>query len=92
MKEEVICLASKWIQLSDSLRIPEGIQSSIQKQYSEPELCLRAVLIAWLNKQYNHLKYGPPTWRVLAEAVAKQAGCNDPAQAEKIAQNHPGKD
>ena len=36
VKKEVSDLAAHWIHISDSLRIPEHIQSTIKRDYSKP--------------------------------------------------------
>ena len=33
------------------------------------ERLLEDVLLLWLNKEYNVDRFGPPTWRMLVEAV-----------------------
>ena len=35
--------------------------------------------------------FGKPTWRRLVEVVEDPVGGNDPALAQKIARDHPGK-
>ena len=48
------------------------------------------VLTQWLKKTYNVKRFGEPSWKLLVKAVSDQAGGNDRALAEKIAQNHQG--
>ena len=52
--------------------------------------CLMEVLTQWLKKTYNVKRFGEPSWELLVKAVSDQAGGNDRALAEKIAQNHQG--
>ena len=58
---------------------------------SEPnaERALNDVMLLWLQQKYNVERFGPPTWRMLVEAVDKHAGGNDHDLAKKIALNHP---
>ena len=44
----------------------------------------------WLKGAYDIKRFGPPSWRSLVEAVACEAGGNNPALAKSIALNHPG--
>ena len=48
------------------------------------------LLTEWLKKNYNVEKFGPPTWKMLVEAVAAPNGGNNRSLAEKIATLHPG--
>ena len=50
---------------------------------------LEDVLLMWLNQQYDVNKHGPPTWRMLVEAVDKKSGGNNHELAKQIAANHP---
>ena len=56
---------------------------------SEAEQALEDVLLLWLNQKYNTQKFGQPTWRLLAEAVYKETGGNNPELAKRIASKHP---
>ena len=49
---------------------------------------LEDVLLLWLNRQYDVKKHGPPTWRMLVEAVDKKDGGNNHDLAKEIASNH----
>lgn len=54
----------------------------------DPGLCLFDVVHKWLCKDYNHQRFGLPSWRALVKAVASNVGGQNPALAEKIAQMH----
>ena len=47
------------------------------------------VLLLWLNQKYDKEKHGPPTWRMLAEAVNSKSGGDNQELAKLIASNHP---
>ena len=47
------------------------------------------VLLLWLLQKYKVEKFGPPTWRMLVEAVDKKTGGNNHELAKEIASNHP---
>ena len=57
---------------------------------TNPRECLQAVLEKWLQKGYDHQRYGPPTWKMLVRAVAEPAGGDNITLAEQIARNHQG--
>ena len=90
--EEVYTLAGKWADISFALKLPMSLEDTIQKETRGDDCahCLRIVLRKWLQKSYNYNKYGPPTWRMLVEAVGDPFGGNDCALAETIANKHPG--
>ena len=60
-----------------------------ESDHSNTERALNDVVLLWLRQKYNVERFGPPTWRMLAEAVDKHAGGNDHELAKKIALNHP---
>ena len=91
MYREVIGLAGRWSGMCLALGLLPSDQSAIQAaHYGNPHDCLRAVVVKWLQKGYDFEQYGPPTWRMLVEAVGDPAGGNNNALAETIAKNHPG--
>ena len=49
---------------------------------------MQAVIVEWLNKNYNTARFGPPTWKALVAAVANTLGGNNKAEAERIASKH----
>ena len=56
---------------------------------SMADQALKDVLLLWLNQKYRVEKFGPPTWRMLVEAVDKKTGGNSHELAKEIASNHP---
>ena len=49
---------------------------------------MEAVIVEWLNKNYNTAKFGLPTWKALVAVVANPLGGNNKAEAERIAGRH----
>lgn len=45
----------------------------------------------WLQKDYDVEKFGPPTWKVLVEAVRSPIGGKNPTLAKEIESQHPMK-
>ena len=50
---------------------------------------LEDVLLLWLKQKYDEKKHGPPTWRMLVEAVNSKSGGDNQELAKQIALNHP---
>ena len=76
--------------LGRSLRLNNDDLKAIRIKYeSDADSALNDVLLLWLTKQYNDDRFGPPTWRMLVEAVDKKSGGNDHELAKEIALNHP---
>ena len=88
---EVVGLAGRWSSMCLALRLRPSDRSKIEAAHpGNPDRCLEAVVVRWLQKGYNYQRYGNPAWRMLVEAVSDPAGGDDSALAEKIAKNHPG--
>ena len=88
--EEVLDIKSMYFDLGQSLRLRNDDLEAIRKKYPshDTKQALNDVLLLWLKKQYNVKKFGPPTWRMLVEAVKKKCGGNDLKLAKQIASNH----
>ena len=88
---EVVSLAGSWSSMCLALRLRPSDRSKIAAAHpGNPDECLEAVVVKWLQKGYNCQRFGPPTWRMLVEAVDDPAGGNHNALAETIAKNHLG--
>ena len=88
---EVIGLAGRWSSLCLVLRILPSDRSTIEAAHrGNPDECLQAIVVKWLQKGYDYQRYGPPTWRMLVESVGDPVGGNNNALAEAIARKHPG--
>ena len=75
---EMISLAARWSGMCLALGLLPSDQSTIETAYcGNPHDCLRAVVVKWLQKGYDFEQYGPPTWRMLVEAVGDPAGGNN---------------
>ena len=88
---EVIGLAGRWSGMCLALGLLPSDQSTIAATHpGNPHDCLRAVVVQWLQKGYDYQRYGPPTWRMLVEAVSDPSGGNNNSLAETIAKKYPG--
>ena len=88
---EVIGLAGRWSNMCLALRLLPSDRSKIEATHpGNPDQCLEAVIVKWLQKCYNYQKFGSPTWKMVVKAVGDPAGGNNIALAETIAKKHPG--
>ena len=90
--EAVLPIKSVYFALGQSLRLRTADLRSIKDKYpndSDTRQALSDVLELWLQKKYKVDKFGPPTWRMLVEAVNREAGGNNHELAKKIALEHP---
>ena len=74
------------------LRLSNDDLKAIREAYpdaSKADQALRYVLLQWLKQKYEVEEFGPPTWRMLVEAVDKETGGNNHELAKEIAHNHP---
>ena len=90
--DEVESLKCAYFQLGRSLRLRDADLKDIRQTYpveSEQDTALNDVLLLWLRQKYNVERFGPPTWRMLVEAVDKKS-CGDYHDlAKEIASRHP---
>jgi hypothetical protein len=86
--EEIQPIESSYYNLAQSLNVNIADLRKIHDEPSSDSDALKDVLLLWLNKKYDEKKHGPPTWRMLVEAVNKSCGDNVEL-AKQIALNHP---
>ena len=79
-------VVSRWYEIGVLLGVRVADLNLIQSDETlDQRERLGAMLKAWLDKtSCEH------SWRVLVDAVDHEAGGNNPAEAEKIAEKHPG--
>ncbi len=90
--EALLPIKSLYFALGRSLRLKTADLRSIQTanpSESDAEQALSDTLELWLQRKYNVEKVGPPTWRMLVEAVDRKGGGNNPELAKNIAAEHP---
>ena len=87
--EEVIEVASRWLFIGLALRLKSSELDTISSNnHDDPQKCLKDMLVTWLQQCYDTQKFGPPSWRMLCQAISKPAGGNNPALAREIAEHH----
>ena len=90
--EEVLSIKAVYFPLGECLRLSSRDLKAIHEAYPDESMvgqALKDILLLWLNQNYKVEKFGPPTWRMLVEAVDKKTGGNNHELAKKIASNHP---
>ena len=93
--KEVLKIKSMWVDLGCSLRLRSADLEDIRKKYPnksdhrDAKQALHDMLLLWLEKKYNVERFGPPTWRMLVEAVNEESGGDNQELAKQIALNHP---
>ena len=91
--QESKAVAANWEGLWIALRLPVSDRHIMIKNdhnHGDCEKCLMATIERWLNKNYNTVQHGEPSWKMLARAVANDCGGKNYALAQKIARNHGG--
>ena len=84
---KVKTLSTRWFFFGISLHLSSDLLESIEaKNGSNIEKCLYQTLTHWLRKDYNHKRFGHPSWRKLCVSV-KDGGQNK-ALAKEIADEH----
>ena len=76
---------SKWKDLGLNLGLSVDSLEIIEEDQRLTKERVRAVLLEWLRQEYDVDKHGPPSWKVLADAVRPV----NLALAIKIENNHP---
>lgn len=81
---------ANWYGIGIRLKLTTATLDKIESKTKESDIDRRLteVIDNWLKWNYNHERFGPPTWEKLVEAVRSPSGGNDAALAEKIANLH----
>ena len=90
--EEILSIKCAYFPLGECLRLASNDLMTIRKSYPEEsvaEKALKEVILLWLNQKYKIDRFGPPTWRMLVEAMDKKTGGNNHELAKEIASKHP---
>ena len=87
--EEIQPIESRYYNLGRSLNLKIADLRKIRDEHPSESDALEDVLLLWLNQMYDAKKHGPPTWRMLVEAVNKKTGGDNHELAKQIALNHP---
>ena len=89
--EELETVAHRWYDIGLSLGFKSSTLDSIKSKGQDVHELLRNMIIEWLKMSYNVERFGPPTWRRIAEAVRANSGGKNPALADNLAKKYGGK-
>ena len=78
-------VTDRWDKFGLSLKLSKNDIATIDRDKDTQEDKLIQVLTLWLRDSLIRSGYGPPTWKILIEAVKSKAGGRNPALAKKIA-------
>ena len=87
--EEIHPIGSRYYDLGRSLNLKIADLRKIRDEHPSDSDGLEDVLLLWLKQKYDEKKHGPPTWRMLVDAVSKKTGGDNHELAKRIALNHP---
>lgn len=82
-------IESRWYHIAKCLKLLPSVVDKIRLETSDHRKAMARIIDKWLQLDYDVKRHGPPTWRVLVEAVAAPEGGNDTVLAEQIARKHP---
>ena len=89
VKDELIAVAAKWMDIGSALRLKPDTLDNIESRCSNnPCQCLDLMVKEWLKRNYSVGKFGEPTWQKLVKAVNSPAGGANTALARDIAGRH----
>ena len=89
MLNQVIDIQANWEFVGIQLGIGNGKIEAIKlKNGGDPTRCLKDMLSAWLNENYDTQRHGYPSWRRLCKAIASPAGAENQSLADDIAERH----
>ena len=77
-------VAVSWRDIGLALRLRDADLCAIDSGSKSVNHCLKDMLRLWLNKSYDVIKYGEPSWQMLENAVRARSGGNNPAIANQI--------
>lgn len=86
--DEIEELNELWKKIAKCLGIKQGVIDHIKSEGLNNDDALEEVVREWLKKNYNIKRFGPPSWKILAKAVARPSGGNNKALAEKITERY----
>ena len=77
-------VAVNWRGIGLALRLRDPDLGAIAVRERTVYGCLTDMLRLWLNKSYDVIKYGEPSWQMLENAVRAKTGGDNPAVADQI--------
>ena len=72
------------------LRLPPSLLQTIRVTAQDHAGAMEMIINNWLQQNYDTKTHGPPTWKMLVDAVRARNGGNNTNLANEIARLHPG--
>ncbi len=79
---------ARYYEIGTMLHLGSAALDSIKNRSTTDAKAMSSVVDEWLNKMYNTVRFGPPTWKMLVDAVANPNGGKNSRVAEEIANRH----
>ncbi len=76
---------ARYYEIGTMLHLGSAALHSIKNRSTTDAMAMSSVVEEWLN---NTVRFGPPTWKMLVDAVANPNGGNNSRVSEEIAQKH----
>ena len=80
-------VAGNWETISRNLHVRASKITELRNSHQTPLVCLGRAITDWLKLNYNHQRFGKPTWKKVAESVVKL----DSRLFQRIALDHKAK-
>ena len=90
VRDAVEKVIPKWKGLGSALGVRAHQLRTIEANHRQSDDCISEMLQTWLRRSHNEERFGPPTWKKLAQVVGAKAGGNNMALALEIAKDHQG--
>ena len=86
--DELTDVQARYYEIGIMLRLKTSTLDGIRTRSTSDTMAMSSVIEEWLKGNYNTGRFGPPTWKMLVDVVAKPNGGNDNGVAEKLARRH----
>ncbi len=77
-------MQARYCEIGTMLHLGSAALDSIKNRSTTDAMAMNSVVEEWLNQMYNTVRFGPPTWKMLADAVANPNGGNNSRIAGEI--------
>ena len=71
------------------MKLTQNLLDAIRVQTPDDAEAMLKIINKWLWWDYDTRTHGPPTWKMLADAVRARTGGNNANLADKIGRLHP---
>lgn len=82
---------AKCYDIGTRLHLKQNLLDKIKREAIDLTDAMRKIITNWLQQNYDYVRTGPPSWKMLAVAIQAPNGGTNTVLAEKIAKEHPAK-